>query len=49
MKKYHLLSVTSPSIEFEIGGHLLKSKVIKDTKKNPNFEEPLLFFDIVNF
>ena len=48
MRKFQLANVTSPSIEFEIGGHILSSGVIKNTKKNPNYDEPLLFFDVVN-
>ncbi|KAK6186023.1 hypothetical protein SNE40_008141 [Patella caerulea] len=47
MKKYQLANVSSPSIEFECGGHVIQSTVIKDTKKNPNFDEPLLFFDVM--
>ncbi|XP_064602895.1 myoferlin-like isoform X2 [Liolophura sinensis] len=47
MRKFQLSAVTSPSIEFECGGHMLNSKVIKNTKKNPNFEDPLLFFDVM--
>lgn len=42
MKKFELTSVTSPSIEFECAGGLVQSEVIKDTKKNPNFENPVL-------
>ena len=42
MKKFELTSVTSPSIEFECAGGLARSEVIKDTKKNPNFENPVL-------
>ena len=48
MKKFQLGSVTSPSIEMEVGGQVVKSKVIKNTQKNPNFDDPLLFFDIVS-
>ncbi|XP_067657682.1 myoferlin-like isoform X1 [Haliotis asinina] len=47
MKKFQMSNVSSPSIEFECGGHLLNSVTIKDTKKNPNFNEPLLFFDVM--
>lgn len=47
MKKFQLSAVTSPSIEFECGGHLVSSKVIKNTKKNPNFDESVLFFDVM--
>jgi hypothetical protein len=48
MKKFQLSAVTSPSIEFECGGHVFESKVIKNTKKNPNFDENILFFDVVS-
>ncbi|XP_070540972.1 myoferlin-like isoform X9 [Ptychodera flava] len=47
MKKFQLASVTSPSIEFECGGNVLQSAKIKNTVKNPNFSEPLLFFDVM--
>ncbi|XP_056005337.1 myoferlin-like isoform X13 [Ostrea edulis] len=47
MKKFQLAAVTSPSIEFECGGHIFESKVIKNTKKNPNFDENILFFDVM--
>lgn len=42
MKKFQLTSVTSPSIEFECAGEVRQSDVIKDTKKNPNFDKPVL-------
>lgn len=48
MKKFQLGSVTSPNVELEVGGHLVQSKVIRNTSKNPNFDDPLLFFDIVS-
>ena len=48
MKKYQLAAVTSPSVRFECGGHVLDSPVIKNTKKNPNFTENVMFFDIVS-
>ena len=48
MRKFQLASVTSPSVEMEVGGHIIHSKVIKNTNKNPNFDEPTLFFDIVS-
>ena len=48
MKKYQLATVSSPSIEFEVGGHIIESTVIKNTAKNPNFDEPLFFFDVVS-
>ncbi|XP_022778128.1 myoferlin-like [Stylophora pistillata] len=49
MKKFELTSVTSPSIEFECAGGLVQSDVIKDIKKNPNFENPVLTRMIVVF
>lgn len=42
MKKYQLVTVTSPSIEFECMGDIIPSTVIEDTKKTPNFAEPVL-------
>jgi len=45
MKKYQLLSITSPSVEFEIGDTVVQSPIIKNTKKNPNFSQALLFVD----
>lgn len=47
MKKYQLANVTSPSVEFECGGHVIHSDAIKNTNKNPNFDQPLFFFDVV--
>ena len=47
MKKYQLTSVSSPSIDFQIGEHKIETKVIKNLKRNPNFDEPLYFFDVV--
>lgn len=47
MKKFQLLEVTSPSVEFEIGGHVASTPVIKNTKKNPNFAEPLMFLTVM--
>lgn len=47
MKKYQLTSVTSPSIDFEIGDKKISSTVIKNLKRNPNFDQPLFFFDVV--
>ncbi|XP_071827020.1 myoferlin-like isoform X6 [Apostichopus japonicus] len=46
MKKFQLSSVSSPSIEFEVGGKIIHSKVIKNTKKNPNFSSPVLFMEV---
>ncbi|KAL9983681.1 hypothetical protein ACROYT_G005897 [Oculina patagonica] len=48
MKKYQLAKVTSPSIEFECMGTVIPSPVIEDTKKTPNFAEPVLERRILN-
>ncbi|XP_059157039.1 myoferlin-like isoform X3 [Physella acuta] len=47
MKKFQLSAVTSPSARFECGGYVKDSVVIKDTRRNPNFSENLLFFDVM--
>lgn len=48
MKKYQLANVNSPSIHFECGGNVRESAVLRNAKKNPNFDNPLLFFDVVS-
>ncbi|KAK3744089.1 hypothetical protein RRG08_018716 [Elysia crispata] len=47
MKRYQLAAVTSPSVRLECGGNVLDSQVIKDTRRNPNFPQNLLFFDVM--
>ncbi len=47
MQRYMLFPVTSPSAEFDVGGQVRASTVIKNSKRNPNFDTPLLFFDVV--
>lgn len=42
MKRFELTKVTSPCIEFECGGVMTSSGVIANTKKNPNFDQPVL-------
>ena len=48
MKKYQLANVSSPNIQFEVGGHMVSSSVIKNTAKNPNFDVPTYFLDVVS-
>ena len=48
MKRFQLLQVNSPLVEFECGGVAVKSKPIKNTKDNPNFPDPVLSFDVVS-
>ena len=47
MKKFQLANVSSPSIEFECGGQVIHSSIIKNTQRNPNFDQPIFFFDTV--
>ena len=47
MKKYQLANVSSPNVQFEVGGNMISSSVIKNTAKNPNFDKPTYFFDVV--
>uniref|UniRef100_A0A8B9PML9 Dysferlin n=1 Tax=Apteryx owenii TaxID=8824 RepID=A0A8B9PML9_APTOW len=46
LKSYQLASVTSPSLLVECGGQLVQSCVIKNVKKNPNFDVCLLFMEV---
>ena len=48
MKKFQLSEVSSPSVEIVIGSEVMQSKTIQNTARNPNFDEPVLFFDIVS-
>jgi len=47
MESYQLLSVKSPSVEITLGDVTVQSNVIKNTDKNPNFDDPLVFRDLV--
>lgn len=47
LKSYQLASVTSPSLLVECGGQLVQSCVIKNVKKNPNFDICVLFMEVV--
>lgn len=42
MKKFQMVKVTSPVIEFECMGAVIPSQTIENTKKTPNFAEPIL-------
>lgn len=49
MKRFQLLQVTSPLVEFECGGKTVRSEPIKDANNNPNFTNPVLSFEVVSF
>ncbi|XP_058637227.1 dysferlin isoform X7 [Onychostoma macrolepis] len=46
LKSFQLASVTSPSLQVECGGNVVQSCVIRNTKKNPNFEVNTMFIDV---
>uniref|UniRef100_A0A672VCC6 Dysferlin n=1 Tax=Strigops habroptila TaxID=2489341 RepID=A0A672VCC6_STRHB len=46
LKSYQLASVTSPSLLVECGGQFVQSCVIKNVKKNPNFDVCVLFMEV---
>ncbi|TRY93345.1 hypothetical protein DNTS_007726 [Danionella cerebrum] len=46
LKNYQLASVTSPSLQVECGGCVVQSCVIRNSKKNPNFDVNTLFIDV---
>ncbi|KAM9331380.1 dysferlin [Gastrophryne carolinensis] len=46
LKSYQLASVTSPSLMVECGDEMIQSCVIKNVKKNPNFEVCVLFMEV---
>uniref|UniRef100_A0A8C2DCN2 Dysferlin, limb girdle muscular dystrophy 2B (autosomal recessive) n=1 Tax=Cyprinus carpio TaxID=7962 RepID=A0A8C2DCN2_CYPCA len=43
LKSFQLASVTSPSLQVECGGSVVQSCVIRNAKKNPNFENQIIF------
>ncbi|XP_068130426.1 dysferlin isoform X2 [Hyperolius riggenbachi] len=46
LKSYQLASVTSPSLVVECGDEMVQSCVIKNVKKNPNFDVCVLFMEV---
>lgn len=48
MKRFQLLHVTSPLVEMECGGTVVRSEYIKNAKENPNFPKPVISFDVVS-
>lgn len=48
MKSYQLASVSSPSLVVECGGQTVQSCVIKNLRKNPNFDICTLFMEVVS-
>lgn len=48
MKSYQLASISSPSLVVECGGQTVQSCVIKNLRKNPNFDICTLFMEVVS-
>ena len=48
MASFQLLSVKSPSVEISLGDVTVQSNVITNTDRNPNFDEPLVFRELVS-
>ncbi|XP_019351178.2 dysferlin isoform X1 [Alligator mississippiensis] len=46
LKSYQLASIASPSLVVECGGQSVQSCVIKNIKKNPNFDVSVLFMEV---
>ncbi|KAM6441107.1 dysferlin isoform 3-T3 [Liasis olivaceus] len=46
LKSYQMASVTSPSLLVECVGQMVQSTVIKNLKKNPNFDISVLFMEV---
>ncbi|XP_008563197.1 PREDICTED: dysferlin-like, partial [Galeopterus variegatus] len=47
MKSYQLASVSSPSLVVECGGQMVQSCVIRNLRKNPNFDICTLFMEVM--
>ena len=47
MKRINLTTVDRPQVDIDCAGHVIQSTVISNAKKNPNFQNPVCFFDVV--
>lgn len=47
MKRINLTTVDRPQVDIDLAGHVIQSTVIANAKKNPNFQNPVCFFDVV--
>ena len=47
MKRINLTTVDRPQVDIDLAGHVIQSTVITNAKKNPNFQNPVIFFDVV--
>ena len=47
MKRVNLTTVDRPQVDADCAGHVVQSTVIVNAKKNPNFANPVAYFDVV--
>lgn len=47
MKRINLTTVDRPQVDIDLAGNVIQSTVIANAKKNPNFQNPVIFFDVV--
>ncbi len=45
MEKFQLTDVSCPQIQVECGSQQIETEIIRNVKKNPNFNKPLIYFD----
>ena len=48
MKRVNLTTVDRPQVDIDCAGQVVTSTVIANAKKNPNFSQPITFFDVVS-
>ena len=48
MKRVNLTTVDRPQVDADCAGHVAQSTVIVNAKKNPNFANPVAYFDVVS-
>jgi len=48
MKRVNLTTVDRPQVDADCAGHVAQSTVIVNAKKNPNFANPVQYFDVVS-
>ena len=47
MKRLNLQTVDRPQVDIECAGRVIQSTVIANARRNPNFQHPVDFFDVV--
>lgn len=47
MKKFQLSDINCPQVIFECGEHKIESEIIRNVKRCPNFQKPVLYFDVM--